>query len=42
MTIGSGDFSFATAIGLFNSLINFALLITVNLASKKFSNTSLW
>ncbi|MDF2922480.1 MAG: sugar transporter permease [Paenibacillaceae bacterium] len=42
MTIGSGDFSFATAIGLFNSLINFALLITVNLASKRFSNTSLW
>ncbi|RAU91215.1 sugar ABC transporter permease [Paenibacillus sp. YN15] len=42
MTIGSGDFSFATAIGLFNSMINFALLITVNLASKKFSNSSLW
>lgn len=42
MTIGSGDFSFATAIGLFNSLINFALLISVNMASKKFSSTSLW
>lgn len=36
------DFSFGTAIGLFNSLINFALLITVNFISKKLNDTSLW
>lgn len=42
LTIGSGDFSFATAIGLFNSLINFTLLILVNFAAKKLNNTSLW
>lgn len=42
LTIGTGDFSFATAIGLFNSVINFALLVMVNYAARKFSNTSLW
>jgi putative aldouronate transport system permease protein len=42
LTIGTGDFSFATAIGLFNSLINFILLIFVNFAARKLSNTSLW
>jgi putative aldouronate transport system permease protein len=42
MTIGSGDFSFATAIGLFNSIINFLLLVMVNFLSKKLSDTYLW
>lgn len=42
LTIGSGDFSFATAIGLFNSLINFILLIVVNFISNKLGNNSLW
>lgn len=42
MQIAGGDFAFATAIGLFNSVINFALLITVNAITKKMSNTSLW
>lgn len=42
LTIGTGDFSFATAIGLFNSIINFVLLIVVNFAAKRLSNTSLW
>lgn len=42
LTIGTGDFSFATAIGLFNSLINFLLLVTVNFASNRLSSTSLW
>ncbi len=42
LTIGSGDFSFATAIGLFNSIINFLLLAAVNYASNKLSQTSLW
>jgi putative aldouronate transport system permease protein len=42
LTIGAGDFSFATAIGLFNSIISFILLIVVNYLANKFSNTSLW
>ncbi|MEG0766613.1 MAG: ABC transporter permease subunit, partial [Clostridia bacterium] len=37
-----GDFSYATAIGLFNSLINLLLLATVNLISRRVSETSLW
>lgn len=36
------DFSFSSAVGLFNSVINFILLILVNKVSKKFSETSLW
>lgn len=42
MQIAGGDFSFATAIGLFNSVINFILLIIVNTITKKISSTSLW
>lgn len=37
-----GQFSFSTAIGLFNSVINFILLILVNNISKKISDISLW
>jgi len=36
------DWSYSTAIGLFNSLINFLLLILTNRLSKKVSETSLW
>jgi putative aldouronate transport system permease protein len=36
------DFSFSTAIGLFNSIINFFMLIFVNLISRKVSEISLW
>lgn len=36
------EFSYATAIGLFNTLINAALLITANKISKKFSEVSIW
>ena len=36
------DWSYSTAIGLFNSVINFILLILANKLSKKFSRTSLW
>ena len=42
MVIGTGDYSFATAIGLFNSVINFCLLVLVNFISRKLSETSLW
>lgn len=34
---GSGDFSLSTAIGLFNSVINFVLLVIVNAISKRLS-----
>ncbi len=36
------DFSFATAVGLFNSLINLILLIFANYISRKVNETSLW
>lgn len=36
------QYSFATAVGLFNSIINIILLSTVNKISKKVSETSLW
>ena len=36
------DWSYSPAIGLFNSVINFVLLILANKLSKKFSETSLW
>lgn len=40
--IQGGQYSFASAIGLFNSIINFTLLLVVNKISKKLSETSLW
>jgi len=36
------DYSYSTAIGLFNSVINAGLLVVVNSIAKKFSSTSLW
>lgn len=42
MSSASGDYGRATAIGLFNSLINFLLIVTVNSISKKVSEQSLW
>lgn len=38
----TSDFSYATAIGLFNSLVNFALLVIVNTVARKNEGTSLW
>lgn len=35
-------YDYATAIGLFNSVINFALLLLVNFISKRLTETSLW
>lgn len=40
--IVNAQFSFASAVGLFNSVVNFLLLITVNKISKKTSEISLW
>lgn len=37
-----GQFSFSAAIGLFNSVINFILLLTVNRIAKRLNETSLW
>ncbi|MDR1301502.1 MAG: ABC transporter permease subunit [Treponema sp.] len=39
---GPTDFSYAAAIGLFNSLINLILIILVNKIANKLSETSLW
>jgi putative aldouronate transport system permease protein len=36
------NWSFSSAVGLFNSLINFTLLIAANTISKKVNETSLW
>lgn len=38
----SADYSLAAAIGLFNSVINLVLLVTVNRLARRFSETSLW
>lgn len=40
--IKGGQYSFASAIGLFNSVINFTLLVLVNTVSRKLGETSLW
>jgi putative aldouronate transport system permease protein len=39
---GHSNYSYASAIGLFNSVINCTLLILANAASRKMSYTSLW
>ena len=36
------DYSFATAIGLFNSVVNLALILVVNQIARRVSGTSLW
>ena len=42
MGVIAGDYSLATAIGLFNSVVSGVLLVIVNFISKKFSETSLY
>lgn len=42
MTAGTGDFSYSTAVGMFNSVVNFALLVTVNAVASHVGSTSLW
>ena len=42
MTSGTGDFSYATAIDLFNAVINLIMLVLVNGISKRVTDTSLW
>ena len=40
--MGTTDFSYSTAIGLFNSVINMILIVTVNFFTRRMSETSLW
>lgn len=42
LAAGGGDFSYATAVGMFNNVIELILVIVVNKISKKVSDTSLW
>lgn len=39
---GKSDLSYATAIGMFNSIINLILIVAVNKIANKVSDTSLW
>ena len=40
--LGEGNYSYATAVGLFNSLVNIVFLVVTNKVCKKFTDTSLW
>jgi putative aldouronate transport system permease protein len=42
MGILGAQYSFSTAVGLFNSVINFVLLIIVNTISRRVNDVSLW
>lgn len=42
MGLQQAQYEFATAVGLFNSVINFILLISVNKIAKKLGTTGLW
>ena len=42
LAAGGGNFSYATAIGMFNSVINLILISIVNAISRKVGETSLW
>ena len=40
--IGGGNYSFSTAVGLFNSIINLILVLSANALSKKFTDSGLF
>ena len=42
MGLGSGNYSYATAVGLFEALLNLTLLTIANKVSKKVSGSGLW
>ena len=42
MGIGSGNYSYATAVGLFEGLINLVLLTLANIVSKKTTESGLF
>lgn len=42
MGIQKAQYSFSTAVGLFNSIVNIILIVTVNWIARKMTETSLW
>ena len=42
LSAAGGDFSYATAIGLFNSIVNLIIVVLVNKISNKVSDSGLW
>ena len=38
----NAEYSYSTAVGLFNSVVNLVLIVTVNTIARKVNNTSLW
>ena len=40
--IQSSNYSYATAVGLFNSVINFTIVFAANRISRKISDTAIW
>lgn len=42
MGLQNSNFSYSTAVGLFNSLINFAMLVICNTVARKVSDVGLW
>lgn len=42
LAAGGGQFSYSTAVGLFNAVINCTLVVVANTLSRKFTETSLW
>ena len=42
MGLNKGQYSLSTAVGLFNNVINFTLVILVNKAANKLSGSGLW
>jgi len=36
------NYSYSTAVGLFNSVINLIMLVTANTINKKINNSSIW
>lgn len=42
MGIGDSRWSFSTAVGMFNSVINFSLLVIVNAIARRINGNSLW
>ena len=42
MGLKSNQYSYSAAIGLFNNVVNFVILVLVNGISKKISDTSLF
>jgi putative aldouronate transport system permease protein len=40
--LGQLNFSYGTAVGLFNSVVGFTLLVSCNKLCRKFLKTSIW